>query len=209
MSKNLIIVLSLLALALGACRGGEEQAFEVRPTPISAPAAEGGGAAEEGGGVGQPITLRLWTHQNDVFNAAYQALADAYTAVNPDVTITIETFDAAAYEQTVQNALTSGTAADILQLPGPSVCGHSASLAPAPETISASQSAFVPAALAGFVCDGVLLGLPQESTTAWGLTVNNAGLAPVAAWDFVRFVALDPANAAQWNGATGTSPALQ
>jgi ABC-type glycerol-3-phosphate transport system substrate-binding protein len=197
-----------LALLLAACRG-DEQGFEVRPTPISAPAAEGGGAAEEGGGVGQPVTLRLWTHRNDAFNSAYQALADAYTALNPDVTIAIETFDAAAYEQTIQNALTSGTAADILQLPEASVCGHSLSLAPAPEAIGAAQNAFIPAALVGFVCDGVLFGLPQESATAWGLVVNNAGLAPGAAWDFVRFVALDPANAAQWNGATGTPPALQ
>lgn len=209
MRKTLSIILFLLALTLGACRGGEEQAFEVRPTPISAPAAEGGGAADIGGGVGQPITLRLWTHRNDAFNAAYQTLADAYTAVNPDITVVIETFDAAAYEPTVQNALASGTAGDILQLPGASVCGHSASLAPAPEAISGSQNAFAPAALAGFVCDGVLYGLPQESATAWGLAVNNAGLAPGAAWDFARFVALDAANAAQWNGATGTPPALQ
>jgi hypothetical protein len=34
-------------------------------------------------------------------------------------------------------------------------------------------------------------------------------LAPAVAWDFVRFIALDPANAAQWNQATGTLPALQ
>jgi ABC-type glycerol-3-phosphate transport system substrate-binding protein len=208
MRKIDFIAVICFAVLLAAC-GGDEQGFEIRPTPIVAPAAEGGGGSEVGGGAGQPITLRLWTHRNDAFNAAYQAQIDAYMAVNPDVTIRLETFDAAAYEQTIQDALASGTAADVLQLPGASVCGLNASLAPATETVAAVAAAFAPPALAGFTCDGVLFGLPQESATPWGLAINKAGIATGVAWDFVRFAVADPANAALWNQTTGTLSALQ
>ncbi len=204
-----IIAMIGLALLLAACGGEDEQGFEVRPTPIVAPAAEGGGSSDIGGGAGQPITLRLWTHRNDIFNAAYQAQIDAYMAINPDITIRLETFDAAAYEQTIRDALAVGTAADVLQLPGSSVCGFSASLAPATEPVAAAATAFAPAALAAFTCDGALLGLPQETATPWGLSVNKAGIAVDVAWDFARFAAADPANAALWNQATGTASALQ
>lgn len=207
MRKSVLIAIMLLALILSGCQG-DDQGFEIRPTPISAPAAEGGGGSDMGGGAGQSITLRLWTHRNDAFNAAYQTLADAYTVNNPDVTILIETFDAAAYEQAIHDALAAGTAADILQLPGASVCSRSTSLAPSPETISNSAGSFAPAVLASFTCDGILFGLPQESATPWGLSVNISGLAPEVSWDFVRFIAADPANAALWNQATGTLPAL-
>ena len=90
MSKSPFCVLLSLLLLLAACAGADE---EIRPTPISAGGGEGGGSADEGGGVGQTVNLRLWTPQNDAYNAADQALIAAYTAANPDVTITLETFD--------------------------------------------------------------------------------------------------------------------
>jgi ABC-type glycerol-3-phosphate transport system substrate-binding protein len=209
--KKILPLFALLFLSLAGCRGGGP-GDEVRPTPISAPvAAEGGGGAEEGGGVGQPITLRLSTHQNEPFNAAYQSLIDAYTAANPGVMIVIESFDAATYTQAAQNALSAGTA-DIVQLPGEAVCGNIAHLAPVPEavtTLAGAQAAYLPDALGGFVCDGALYGLPQESAVPWGLAVSNTGASPGVAWDFVRFAALDSANAAGWNASTGTPPALE
>jgi multiple sugar transport system substrate-binding protein len=56
---------------------------------------------------------------------------------------------------------------------------------------------------------------PLEETKAfvadsgWGLTVSNNSSVADTAWDFVSFVALDPENAAAWNIASGTLPALQ
>ena len=66
--KTSILKLTILLLALLAaagCRGSGPGGDETRPTPISeAPPAEGGGSADEGGGVGQSIPLRLWLPQD-------------------------------------------------------------------------------------------------------------------------------------------------
>ena len=129
MRKSVLFILLCGLLAAG-CRGSGPGGPDTRPTPISAPAAaEGGGSADEGGGVGQAIALRLWIQQSDTFQPAYQALADAYAAANPGVTISIESFDVSSYGQTIQDALAAGTAADILQMPGGTLCLYSANLA--------------------------------------------------------------------------------
>lgn len=207
--KSLFFLLALLVLA--ACRGGGP-GDEERPTPIvAAPAAEGGGAADAGGGVGQGIRLRLWVQQTDPFLAAYGALADAYVAANPDVSITVESVDPATYDVSVGAALAGGTAGDVVQLPGAAVCAARAYLAAVPDTVTtpaAAQPLFDPSALAAFTCDGALYGLPQETGTPWGLAVAGSSAAQEVAWDFARFAALDPANAAAWNEATTTPPAL-
>jgi maltose-binding protein MalE len=45
--------------------------------------------------------------------------------------------------------------------------------------------------------------------SGWGLTVSADTPAAATAWDFVSFATLDPANAAAFNQATGTLPALK
>jgi len=47
------------------------------------------------------------------------------------------------------------------------------------------------------------------ASSGWGLTVSAKSPAQQAAWDFVRYVTLNPENAVQWNIASGTLPALQ
>ncbi len=44
--------------------------------------------------------------------------------------------------------------------------------------------------------------------SGWGLTVSPNSKHQDVAWDFVKFVTADPKNAAQWNIASGTIPAL-
>jgi multiple sugar transport system substrate-binding protein len=46
------------------------------------------------------------------------------------------------------------------------------------------------------------------AASGWGLSVSSNSQVQEAAWDFVKYVALDPANAVQWNLAAGTLPAL-
>lgn len=211
MRKSLLLFL-MMGLALAGCRGGGPGGSDTRPTPMSAPAAaEGGGSADVGGGVGETIALRLWTQANETYDAAYRVLADKYTAAHPGVTIAIESFDVATYGTLLNDALKAGTAADILQVSGGTLCIYSPSLAAAPPTIMAlnPQDAFNSVLLGGFICDGALYGLPQEPTVPWGLAVSQAGAAADVAWDFVRFAALDPANVAEWNAATGTQPAIR
>lgn len=46
------------------------------------------------------------------------------------------------------------------------------------------------------------------AASGWGLTVSANSKVQQAAWDFVKFVTLDSANALQWNLASGTLPAV-
>lgn len=186
MSKILPIILLLMLLV--ACGAREE----IRPTPISPGGGEGGGSADEGGGVGQAVNLRLWTPQNDAHNAADQALIAAYTAANPGVTITLETFDPATYHQTIQSALASGTAADIVHLPAEAACALAAgsALAEAPPAVIIPTDAtthFYPAAVGAYVCGGRLYALPQSLDSTYGVALVNtataqAGLIDATGW---------------------------
>lgn len=195
MAKTPSIALLLLLLLLAACGGAGE---EIRPTPISPGGGEGGGSADEGGGVGQTINLRLWTPQNAALNAADQSLIAAYTAANPGVTITLETFDPATYRQTLQDALANGTVADIVHLPGAAACALAAGggLAEAPATVIAPADAmarYYPAAIGDYLCGDRLYALPQSLDPVYGAALVNtaiaaqAGLSDVAAgwatWD--------------------------
>ncbi|MCA9867677.1 MAG: extracellular solute-binding protein [Anaerolineae bacterium] len=200
----------IMVIMLAACRGGGPGA-QIRPTPISAPvAAEGGGSADQGGGVGQAISLRLWTQHSDLFDPAFQTLTDAYSAANPGVTFTVETFPVAEYSRLLQDSLSAGNAADIVQMAGGTLCVYSATLSAAPQAIVDLQPLdwFDPVIIGAFMCDGKLFGLPQEASIPWGLAVSGSGTATAVAWDFLRFASLDPANAAAWNAATGTQKAL-
>jgi multiple sugar transport system substrate-binding protein len=47
------------------------------------------------------------------------------------------------------------------------------------------------------------------ASSGWGLSVSENSTAHDAAWDFIKYVALEPNNAAQWNLASGTLPALK
>ena len=47
------------------------------------------------------------------------------------------------------------------------------------------------------------------ASSGWGLSVSAGSQAQQAAWDFISFATLDSANAAQWNLASGTLPALK
>ena len=206
------------ALFLAGCRGSGPGGDEERPPPLPpAPGAACGGSPDRGVPVGGTIALRLWAQRSDTFDEAYQALADASEDVNPGVTVAVETFDVSEYGRLLKDALAAGTAGDVLQMPGSTLCIYSPNLAPAPDTILAlnPQALFDPVLLGGFVCDGALFGLPQEPMVPWGLavsarsaTADTAADTVAVAWDFVRFATLDPIQAAEWNVATETSGAM-
>src|SRR5829696_6955236 len=77
----------------------------------------------------EPVTLRLWAHQEPNFNTGTQALIDAYTAEHPNVTITMETFEYDLFIQTLQTALPAGDNADIMALFGSWTCSYADRLA--------------------------------------------------------------------------------
>ena len=118
--KKLFMLFVLTALLLSACGGG---AAPAQPSGGEEPAQPSGG---EEPAAGEKATIRVWTHQNDSFNAGYEALAEKYMGMHPDVEIVFETFDYDTYIQTLQTALPAKTEADILQMFGSNArqCHH-------------------------------------------------------------------------------------
>jgi multiple sugar transport system substrate-binding protein len=192
MKKNTVLVLFSLLLVAGlfltACGGGAEP---TEPAP--------GEAAGEMPSA-EKISLRMWTHQNNAFNAGYQALIDAYMEKNPNVEITLETFEYDLYIQTLQTAMPAGEEADIISLFGTWTAQYAERLAPAPDTmmtVAAAQDTFYHAPLGGFTVDGVLYGLPQEFNLEYGGVLVNktkyeaAGLTYPPQWETLDDVLAD------------------
>jgi multiple sugar transport system substrate-binding protein len=165
--KKLFMLFVLMALVLTACGGGAEPA---EPAGGEEPAA------------GEKVNLRIWTHQNDSFNAGYQALADKYMAAHPDVEIVFETFNYDAYIQTLQTALPAGTEADIMQMFGSWVCSYAegGNLAEMPANILSVDDAndrILGAPIGGYICGDKLYGVPQEYNIEYGAVLFNTAIA--------------------------------
>ena len=191
-SGSVAILCGLLVAAalLGAC-GGQVPAPTVAPaqpevqaTEAPAPTAAEEAAPAESGSQEQ-ASLRVWSHQDDSFNAALQGLIDGYTAVHPNVSITLEVFDYDLFIQTLQTALPAKTEADVIQMFGSWVCSYveGGNLAEVPAnvvTLADAQEMFFSAPLGGYVCDGKLYGIPQEFNIEYGAILVNTGLAEEA-----------------------------
>jgi multiple sugar transport system substrate-binding protein len=142
----------------------------------------------------EPITLRLWAHQESAFNSATQALIDAYMAEHPEVTIEMESFVYDLYIQTLQTAMPAGDEADILGLFGSWTCSYADRLAPMPEGL-VDTSIFLDATMDGYTCNDQVYGLPQEFNLEYGAVLVNqsmfetAGLTYPPAWaDWEGFI---------------------
>jgi len=170
------------------------------PEPTAEPPDTGGEPTEDAGGGEEAVELRLWAHQNEAFNNGYQALIDTYMAENPNVEITLETFEYDLYIQTLQTAMPAGEEADILQLFGTWTSEYAERLAPMPEdvmSVAEAEGMFYPSTVGGFIVDGTLYGLPQETNLEYGgVLVNktlyeNAGLTYPPAWESMDDVLAD------------------
>jgi len=162
-----------LVLLAGACTFGTE-------TPTTEPTGSGTGS-------GSPVTLRLWSHRSPAFNGALKEAIAAYTAMHPEVTIELESFDYDSYIQTLQTALPAGTEADLLQMFGTWTCSYAGFLAPVPEDVStteAAHEAFYAAPIGGYTCDDTLYGFPHEFNIEYGATLVNTQIAETAGVDW-------------------------
>ncbi len=170
MFKRTSLILSLFVIAsmlLAACGGGTE------------PAQPSGGDETAGG---EKVTIRVWTHQNDSFNAGYEALANKYMEAHSDVEIVFETFDYDTYIQTLQTALPAKTEADILQMFGSWVCSYAdgGNLAEVPSSVislSDAQAKLLSAPVGGYICNDKLYGVPQEYNIEYGAVLLNTAIA--------------------------------
>ena len=162
--KRLLFVFVMASLLLAACGGGAPAATEA---PI---------------GGGEPVTIRVWTHQNDSFNAGYEALTEKYKQAHTNVEIVFETFDYDTYIQTLQTALPAKTEADVLQMFGSWVCSYAegGNLAEMPTSVISMDDAnakLLGAPIGGYVCDGKLYGVPQEFNIEYGAVLFNTAIA--------------------------------
>jgi len=164
--KKLFMLLVLTALLLSACGGTQP----TQPSGGEEPAA------------GEKVTIRVWTHQNDSFNAGYEALAEKYMGMHPEVEIVFETFDYDTYIQTLQTALPAKTEADILQMFGSWVCSYAegGNLAEMPSSVISMDDAkakLLSAPIGGYICDGKMYGVPQEFNIEYGAVLFNTAIA--------------------------------
>ena len=170
MFKRTSLILSLFVIAsmlLAACGGGTE------------PAQPSSGDETTGG---EKVTIRVWTHQNDSFNAGYEALANKYMEAHSDVEIVFETFDYDTYIQTLQTALPAKTEADILQMFGSWVCSYAdgGNLTEVPSSVislSDAQAKLLSAPVGGYICNDKLYGVPQEYNIEYGAVLLNTAIA--------------------------------
>ena len=176
MNKRIPFILSLLVIAsmlLTAC---------------------GGSATEAPAGSEEKIEIRVWGHQAPAFNAADQAMFDAFTAQNPNVTIKYETFPWDVFIQTIQTSLPAGNTADVILIPGGYTCRYASGgqLLEVPAdvmTLDAAKEMFYAAPLGGQTCDGKLYGFPAEYNIEYGGAYVNpalfeaAGVAYPPAWE--------------------------
>lgn len=152
-----------------------------------------------------PVNLRMWVHQEANFNTATQNLIDAYTALHPNVTIELQTFEYDLFIQTLQTSLPAGDNADILGLFGSWTCSYADRLAPMPEGL-VDPSVFFEAAVGGYICDDQVYGLPQEFNMEYGTVLVNqamfetAGLTFPPAWTTFEELRSDAVALAQHGG---------
>jgi multiple sugar transport system substrate-binding protein len=167
----------------------------------------GCGAGNQGSS-NENVTLRLWTHTNNAFNAGYDALITAYQDAHPNVTIQRESFDYELYLQTLQTAMPAGEEADIIQLFGTWTSQYYERLAPVPAnvmTIDQAEKLFYSAPLGGFIVNDQLYGFPQEFNCEYGGVLVNktmfeaAGLTFPPQWKTMDDVVADGVKLAKYD----------
>jgi len=174
--KKLMFVLVIACMLLVACGAGGQVASN------------------------EKVTLRLWTHTNNAFNAGYDELITAYQTKHPNVTIQRESFEYDLYLQTLQTAMPAGEEADIIQLFGTWTSQYYERLAPVPAEVMSVDKAkelFYSAPVGGFIVNGKLYGFPQEFNCEYGGVLVNktmflaAGLTYPPQWKTMDDVVAD------------------
>lgn len=183
MKKIISVVLSSALLAsLTACGG-------------TSSGSSGTSASAAGGSDGQ-VTLTMWAHQNDPWNACWKDEISTFETENPGITINLETFPYDEFESKVQTSLINGDGgADIYELWG----GWGIDFAPSgalmqiPDDFAkqVQDETYAPT-YGALMSDGKLYGIPLEfNIENGGMLVNlnllnKDGLTVPKTWDELK-----------------------
>jgi raffinose/stachyose/melibiose transport system substrate-binding protein len=117
-----IALLAALALTAAACGddGDDGNADDTTPAADSGTATEPTATQSTTESAtpdsGEPVTIEWWHIQNnDPGKADWQAMADAYTALHPNVTINITVMENEAFKAAIQTNLQAGDVPDLFQ----------------------------------------------------------------------------------------------
>src|SRR5215218_9890745 len=116
--------ITLLVAACGGSTGTSAPASAAAPesaAPTSSDAAPSGASAapSDAGYTGPPatITYSIWGDPQEI--ASQTAIADAFTAANPNITVNVDVSDWDAYWDKLQTGLAGGAAPDVFAMDGP------------------------------------------------------------------------------------------
>lgn len=163
---------------------------------------------DSGNETSDKVELVIWAHNDqEVWINNYQAIADAFTAENPDITIRFETFPYDEFESKVLTSLTSKSGgADIYEMWGGWGTDYASTGALAALPDAMAQEIFndaYPSTYGALEYEGKLYGMPQEFNIESGAMLVNNHLVTDAiptTWD--EMIALGKKLTVQENGLT-------
>lgn len=168
---SILLAIAMLTVMLAGCSGGTQSSS---PAQQSSAAPASAGAEEELTG-----TLKLWTHQNESWDAAYEADIARFTELHPGVTIEMESFPYSDFKAKLQTSLVSGDGADLYVIFGSWATEYmpTGALSKVPDELATIMNEdFYPSAKGGFTYDGAYYALPLEYNIEYGGMLVNKKL---------------------------------
>ena len=167
MTRKLTLTLSILliiAFTVAACAPQPSQ------PPAQAPAGEEPAAEEPAEPSGEPVTITWWhISTKDPALSDWQAMADAYTAAHPNVTIEITVLENESFKTKLTTVMRSGEPPDIFQSWGGGVMNQQIEAGLLKDITAeldadggAWRNSFAPGALAVYSYEGRNYGVPWD-----------------------------------------------
>lgn len=160
-----LLLCVVLTISLTACSGSGKEADP------------GQGTASGGGG---EVTLTMWAHQNEPWNAAYTDAIAAFEAENEGIHIQLELFPYDEFEAKVQTSLIDGEGgADIYEMWGGwalDFTPHNTLLAMPDDFAARIQEETYAPTYGALMNEGKLYGVPLEFNIENGAMLVNLGL---------------------------------
>ena len=196
-SRRIAAAVAALSLVAAAC--GDDDAQDAATAENAATAADDSATAATDAAesttpadTGEPVEIDWWHIQNNEPGVSdWQAMADAYTAEHPNVTINITVMENEAFKAALQTNIQSGDVPDLFQSWGGGVLRDQVA-AGVVRDITAEAAPFVgdlgPAAVGLYQVEGKQYGLPFDAGMV-GIWYNQdlfeqAGIAaPPTTWD--------------------------